>query len=192
MPQTYTELIQRLLDIDGARQAYNDLRTTSFNPTNTRAITWYPQNQSNDPGPSSTNTNNNQSPRVRPTLRRTDQAQAAQANTLPGSNQILWMTQKERDRRLVQNLCLQCSKPGHRSRNCENPYNPNPTVEQAPAHVGFTEELRDEALVDLVIEGDGNLVPLEYNNEPQNDSHRDQSNESGNGEGTQPLSEGEN
>ncbi|KAL0565339.1 hypothetical protein V5O48_016684 [Marasmius crinis-equi] len=207
IPDGYTEVVDRLLDIDGSREAFNEAGLTTGSETISKTATPPRFNNSNQQGNQGGNTTTSaNSPggrNQRPNYSRTAQATASSASTstIPNNSTIqpnpspsqpqpgvIHITQQERDRRLRGGLCLRCAEAGHIGRNC-------PTFRNMVSVLGRAAfEVSKEVIPQLELTADSNGDLFQTRIEDEEEELQEQSSEfqEGNDNGTQNLNEGEN
>ncbi|KAF5337516.1 hypothetical protein D9758_016989 [Tetrapyrgos nigripes] len=178
IPQSFNDVVDRLLDLDSAREAFNEAGLATNNYANPTYIPNTPQvrqraNQQNaqsGPGPSTQNNRGrfrqgqNQPPAT---------ARAAQA-PFPKNRPFVRLPKEEYDRRMQNGLCIRCGASGHFGKDCP-PENDQPRVEEAAARVGVVIE-EDEGETYYGYDEEGNIFELDQESEEQ---------EQGNDEGAQ-------
>ncbi|KAF5336716.1 hypothetical protein D9758_015072 [Tetrapyrgos nigripes] len=170
IPQDFNTVVNRLLDLDAAREAFNEagLATNNYaNPTyvpdaappvRPRATQ---QNAQAGPGPT-TQTNRNRS--------RANQNQnpvtgrAAQPQT-PENRPFIKLTREEQDRRMKNGLCIRCGASGHFGRDCP-PENDPVRTEEATLRAGVIVE-EGEMEIYYGYDEDDNIHELDKEEEDQ-------------------------
>ncbi|KAF5334829.1 hypothetical protein D9758_018070 [Tetrapyrgos nigripes] len=182
IPQGFNALVDRLLDLDTAREAFNEagLVTNTYpNPTYTvNSITAprtriTPQNAQAGPGPS-TQANRNRaraSPNSTPPAARAAQVQPNKRRP------FVRLPTEEYQRRMKNGLCIRCGANDHFGRDCP-PENDPVEVKAEAARVGIIiEENENETYFGY--DEEGNMVPLGQEGEEE------ATEEQGNKEGAQ-------
>ncbi|THU88005.1 hypothetical protein K435DRAFT_803854 [Dendrothele bispora CBS 962.96] len=123
IPSTFDEVVKRLLDIDGAREAFRETGLTGSNnqqyPTRRPNQTLAPSNATPGPGPSTMAYNNrirnsNSTPRNNTNDTTAKSAQLESRPNLP----TFRISREERDRRMKEGLCIRCGGKGHFGKEC--------------------------------------------------------------------------
>ncbi|THU91106.1 hypothetical protein K435DRAFT_863693 [Dendrothele bispora CBS 962.96] len=180
IPPTFNEVIERLLDLDGAREAFNEAGlSVIYNPTTTdntkinryeKVVTSATMNQGNQ-------NDKNKQRSVRPYRNNNDSAQANAAQT-PQKRPFIRLMREEYRRRMDNHLCIRCGELGHFGKECPPENDP---IEEAIARAGIIieEDHEEEKEVLYGIDEDGGMHQISCMHESE------EAMELGNEEGTQ-------
>ncbi|THU89291.1 hypothetical protein K435DRAFT_865423 [Dendrothele bispora CBS 962.96] len=192
IPETFDEVVKRLLDIDGAREAFKETGLSTPNQTN-------PYRRLN-PNPTTTNPPISNTPNITSYDRsRNNQSQGnATRNAVAKSAQAdsstkmptFRISKEERDRRMNEGLCIRCGGRGHFGKECTT--HSHTVVGKCCFEVEADDEEPSELLYAIDSNGDfhqidEDQVPEEQVESSPVDSNQDQGNE----EGARDLNEGE-
>ncbi|KAL0057028.1 Retrotransposon Gag-like protein 3, partial [Marasmius tenuissimus] len=189
----YRDVVERLLEIDGARQAFVDIGLTN-RPMGSYQPTYQNQVASTSANPPLTalvvSKGNRSGPQVN---RRPEAAQARAAQDSTPEQPTMRKSRQERERRMANGLCFRCGGTGHIGRNCTNPPVDSVPPDMATGQLGYTmEDLPAEADIfayKFNQNGDAHLVedPDIVEDDSEQVDHA-----LGNEHGTQDLEKGEN
>lgn len=127
IPEGYDDVVDRLLDLDGAREAFEEAGLST-------PYTWYAntggeanKNSTEStpaaagPGPQTQNNYNNRYNRYNNVNRNPNapraQAKLAEVDPVDPQQDQLPISKEERNRRMREGLCIRCGKPGHYGRD---------------------------------------------------------------------------
>ncbi|KAF5343304.1 hypothetical protein D9758_016501 [Tetrapyrgos nigripes] len=143
--RSFNGVVDRLLDLDAAREAFNEVGLATNNyanpiyvpnasPVNRNRNN--PQNANAGPGPT-TQANHNR-PRnnqnQNPVVGRAAQPQAFR------NRPFLQLTREERDRRMANGLCIRCGQSGHFGRDCPPENDPVHVEQEVETYYGYDED----------------------------------------------------
>ncbi|KAF5372542.1 hypothetical protein D9758_005298 [Tetrapyrgos nigripes] len=177
IPRGFNDVVDRLLDLDTAREAFNEagLATNNYaNPTyvpNVAPVARARNNQQNAvvvPGPIT------QANRNRPRANQNQNlvtGRTAQPQPL-GNRPFVRLTREERDRRMKNGLCIRCGASGHFGRDCPPENDPAP-AEEAIARAGIIIE-EGEVETYYGYDEEGNIHELDREEEEQGNEERAQ------------------
>ncbi|THU88517.1 hypothetical protein K435DRAFT_866234 [Dendrothele bispora CBS 962.96] len=145
VPPTFNEVIRRLLDLDGAREAFNEAGLSVVYTPNNPAIKNRTDQVNAQAGPGPTTQNyRNKSRNFNKTSEQDNSAQAKAAQVTPSnpSNRpFICLSCAEYRRRMDNKLCIRCGGTGHFGNECPPENDP---LEEAMARMGIIIEEEEE------------------------------------------------
>ncbi|THU91457.1 hypothetical protein K435DRAFT_863372 [Dendrothele bispora CBS 962.96] len=183
IPESFTECVKRLLDIDGAREAFKEtgLSVPNYTGPIRRVNMAIPRNGAQaGPGPgtlansSRFKSNSNEA-----------QAKAVQMQEQVLKGTVFRISREERDRRMNEGLCIRCRERGHFGKECKT-YS---TAIMAKAAFEIEEPECESSEILYAIDHNGDLHQVE--SEDEEEALPYDVNEQGNEEGAQNLEERE-
>ncbi|THU82615.1 hypothetical protein K435DRAFT_872123 [Dendrothele bispora CBS 962.96] len=190
IPGTFDEVVKRLLDIDGAREAFRETGLSVSNPNyqNRRALNTDNQTTS---GQSTPNYGNRFKTPVKTqgTGSNTETAKLAKEEDHPKVTTFR-ISREERDRRMREGLCIRCRGKGHFGKECT--IHEHTVVGKCCFEWEHSGEEEPEELL-YAIDDNGDFHQIEGENSDRSDATPDTNEEEqGNGEGARDLEEGKN
>ncbi|KAF5372623.1 hypothetical protein D9758_005248 [Tetrapyrgos nigripes] len=174
VPQSYTELVDWLLDIDGAQEAFTDAGLLDPYVPRVPVVPVVPVQPIPVSAPRAL-------PRGRNAIPQNNKAQgnAAQAQETR-QPKIICISKPERDRRFANNLCLGCGEPGHFAQDCPNEEEGQKETEPAVGRAAFSIEDSEEESALMMIDSYGTLFKLKEDDNEGNENRAQEEEEGDN------------
>ncbi|THU87787.1 hypothetical protein K435DRAFT_866927 [Dendrothele bispora CBS 962.96] len=158
VPPTFNAVIERLLDLDGAREAFNEAGLSSSYIPPAEPQTFQnrvePHNAQAGPGPS-TQMNQNRLRNQRDQGNNPAQASAAQ---VPANRPFIRLSCAEYKRRMDNKLCIRCGGMGHFGNECPPENDP---IDEAIARMGIVIKEEEDKELLFGLDEEGNLQQIE-------------------------------